>query len=82
MNSHLPKRVEISPEVLTNSWLLVLSDIPNERDGNREYSLIKEWKSHPWLLAFGLNQHGESECVRLLYTSPIVAKNASPAASR
>jgi hypothetical protein len=36
--------VGISPEVLTNSWLSVLFDIPNEREGNREYKLYEEWE--------------------------------------
>jgi hypothetical protein len=42
-----PHRVEISPEVLTNSKLFVRLDIPNKREAIVNISLMKDWRFLP-----------------------------------
>ena len=36
-----------SPEVLTNSWISVLSDIPNQREAIVNISPMKDWRFLP-----------------------------------
>ena len=35
--------MDTSPEVLTNSWISVLSDIPDQREAIVNISLLKDW---------------------------------------
>jgi hypothetical protein len=44
MNFISKNAVEISPEVLTNSWLSVPLDIPNEREAIMNMSFVKGWR--------------------------------------
>ena len=40
----LDTSLSISPEVLTNSWISALFDIPNEREAIVNISLVKGWR--------------------------------------
>ena len=55
--------MDMSPEVLTNSWLSVPLDIPNEREAIVNISLMKGWRVLPRILFY---------CLESLETGAIV----------
>jgi len=54
-NCFVPTELAISPEVLTNSWLSILSDIPSEREASVNISLMKDWRFLPQIPSFSVS---------------------------